>query len=70
MSLEVGKRGCDLRGPREGVVSVSTIAKHVQLVLSDRTVLSEGRDFGVLSPLIWRLGDLGAKHAFLKAGLG
>jgi DNA-binding transcriptional LysR family regulator len=53
-----------------GVVSRSVIAKHVQLVLSDRTALSEGRDFGVLSPLTWRLADLGAKHAFLKAGLG
>jgi len=53
-----------------GVVSVSAVGKHVQLVLSDRTVLSEGRDFGVLSPLTWRLADLGAKHAFLKAGLG
>jgi DNA-binding transcriptional LysR family regulator len=53
-----------------GVVSASTIAKHVQLVLTDRTVLSHGRDFGVLSPLTWRLADLGAKHAFLKAGLG
>jgi DNA-binding transcriptional LysR family regulator len=50
--------------------SLSAIAKHVQLVLSDRTVLSQGRDFGVLSPLTWRLADLGAKHAFLKAGLG
>ena len=30
----------------------------------------EGRNFGVLSPLTWRLADLGAKHAFLKAGLG
>jgi DNA-binding transcriptional LysR family regulator len=53
-----------------GVVSASAIAKHVQLVLSDRTALSEGRDFAVLSPLTWRLADLGAKHAFLKAGLG
>jgi DNA-binding transcriptional LysR family regulator len=53
-----------------GVASTSVIAKHVQLVLSDRTVLSDGRDFGVLSPLTWRLADLGAKHAFLKAGLG
>src|SRR5436190_5114083 len=53
-----------------GVVSASAIAKHVQLVLTDRTVLSKGRDFGVLSPLTWRLADLGAKHAFLKAGLG
>jgi DNA-binding transcriptional LysR family regulator len=46
------------------------IAKHVQLVLTDRSALSEGRNFGVLSPLTWRLADLGAKHAFLKAGLG
>ena len=53
-----------------GLVSASAIAKHVQLVLSDRTALSQGRDFGVLSPLTWRLADLGAKHAFLKAGLG
>jgi len=53
-----------------GVVPASTLAKHVQLVLTDRTVLSHGRDFGVLSPLTWRLADLGAKHAFLKAGLG
>jgi DNA-binding transcriptional LysR family regulator len=53
-----------------GVVSASAIAKQIQLVLTDRTALTEGRNFGVLSPLIWRLADLGAKHAFLKAGLG
>src|SRR5207249_10864451 len=53
-----------------GATSASAIAEHVQLVLADRTVLSEGRHFGVLSPLTWRLADLGAKHAFLKAGLG
>jgi DNA-binding transcriptional LysR family regulator len=53
-----------------GVVSASAIAKQVQLVLTDRTALTEGRNFGVLSPLTWRLADLGAKHAFLKAGLG
>ena len=53
-----------------GTVSAAAIARHVQLVLTDRTVLTEGRDFGVLSPLTWRLADLGAKHAFLKAGLG
>jgi DNA-binding transcriptional LysR family regulator len=58
-----------LAGTR-GVVSASAIAKEVQLVLTDRTALTEGRNFGVLSPLTWRLADLGAKHAFLKAGLG
>ena len=52
------------------MASASAIAEHVQLVLTDRTVLSDGRDFGVLSPLTWRLADLGAKHAFLKAALG
>jgi DNA-binding transcriptional LysR family regulator len=53
-----------------GIISKTAIAKHVQLVLTDRTALSEGRSFGVLSPLIWRLADLGAKHAFLQAGFG
>ncbi len=55
---------------RRGVIPASALAKHVQLVLSDRTVLTKGRDFGVLSPLTWRLADLGAKLAFLRAGLG
>ena len=56
--------------PMRGVIAASTIAREVQMVLTDRTTLSDGRSFGVLSPLIWRLADLGAKHAFLKAGLG
>ena len=55
---------------RRGAISSNAIAKEVQLVLTDRTALSEGRTFGVMSPLTWRLADLGAKHAFLKAGLG
>ena len=52
------------------IIPSATLSKHVQLVLSDRSELTEGRDFGVFSPLTWRLADLGAKHAFLKAGLG
>ncbi|MFN7158900.1 MAG: LysR family transcriptional regulator, partial [Erythrobacter cryptus] len=40
--------------------------RHLQLVLTDRSPLTEGREFSVLSPLTWRLGDLGAKHALLK----
>ena len=48
----------------------SELAKHLQLVLTDRSNLSKGKDFGVLSPRTWRLADLGAKHAFLRAGLG
>lgn len=55
---------------KRGAVSALAVAKQVQLVLTDRSALSSGRDFGVLSPLTWRLADLGAKHSFLKAGLG
>jgi DNA-binding transcriptional LysR family regulator len=53
-----------------GVVPKRTLTEHVQLVLTDRSKLSEGRNFGVLSPLTWRLADLGAKLEFLKAGFG
>jgi DNA-binding transcriptional LysR family regulator len=42
----------------------------LQLVLTDRSPLTEGRDFFVLSPRTWRLGDLGAKHALLLEGIG
>ncbi len=42
----------------------------MQLVLTDRSALSSGREFGVLSSKTWRIADLGAKHAFLLAGLG
>lgn len=43
---------------------------HVQLVLSDRSDLTRGQDFAVLSPHTWRVADLGAKHALLKEGIG
>lgn len=43
---------------------------HVQLVLTDRSPLTEGRDFSVVSPRTWRLADLGAKHALLREGIG
>jgi DNA-binding transcriptional LysR family regulator len=44
--------------------------RHLQLVLTDRSPLTEGREFSALSPMTWRLGDLGAKHSLLKEGLG
>ncbi|MDC8759529.1 LysR family transcriptional regulator [Janthinobacterium fluminis] len=53
-----------------GVIAHSVAAAHVQLVLTDRSTLTEGRHFGVLAAQTWRLADLGAKHAFLLAGLG
>ena len=54
----------------KGVIPKSELARHVQLVLTDRSSLSKGREFGVMSPSTWRLADLFAKHAFLINGLG
>jgi DNA-binding transcriptional LysR family regulator len=48
----------------------AVFVEHTQLVLSDRSRLTEGQDYGVFSTHTWRLGDLGAKHALLRAGLG
>lgn len=44
--------------------------RHLQLVLTDRSPLTEGKEFSVISPRTWRLADLGAKHALLLEGIG
>lgn len=43
---------------------------YTQLVLTDRSPLTAGRDFGVMGSRTWRLADLGAKHALLLEGIG
>jgi DNA-binding transcriptional LysR family regulator len=43
---------------------------HIQLVLTDRSHFTEGRDYAVMSPRTWRLADLGAKHSLLREGIG
>jgi DNA-binding transcriptional LysR family regulator len=55
---------------RVGVIPGTELRDHVQLVLTDRSNLSEGRDFDVYSANTWRIADLGTKHALLLAGLG
>jgi DNA-binding transcriptional LysR family regulator len=54
----------------EGRIETNVLSRHVQLVLTDRSALTAGRDYGVFSGRTWRLADLGAKHAMLLAGLG
>lgn len=53
-----------------GPIAPGEARRHLQLVLTDRSPLTEGRDFSVFSPRSWRLADLGAKHALLKEGIG
>lgn len=44
--------------------------EHVQLVLTDRSSLTQGRDIAVVGTSTWRLADLSSKHMLLKAGIG
>ena len=57
-------------GQKRTSLTPEMLADHVQLVLTDRSALSSGRQFGVMSAKLWHLADLGAKLAFLRAGLG
>lgn len=43
---------------------------HVQLVVYDRSPVTEGKDYSVIAGRTWRLGDLCAKHMLLRAGIG
>jgi len=54
----------------EAPIPTAVLREHLQLVVTDRSPLTEGRDFGVLGLRDWRLGDLGSKHALLVGGLG
>lgn len=51
-------------------IPTAVLREHLQLVVTDRSSLTEGRDFGVTGLRDWRLGDLGSKHALLVGGLG
>ena len=53
-----------------GPVPLSEVREHTQLVVTDLTDQTQGRDFNVYAYNIWRTTDLGVKHALLKAGLG
>jgi DNA-binding transcriptional LysR family regulator len=54
----------------KGKIPREVLSKYTQLVLTDRSDLSVGREMGVMSPTTWRLADLFAKHHFLLNGLG
>ncbi len=55
-----------LRGPLPGHI----VREYVQIILADRSVLSQDYEIGIYSPRRWRVLDLAAKHALLRAGLG
>lgn len=46
------------------------LADHLQIVQSDPSTLTEGRDFAVLSPQTCRVSGQDTKHALILAGVG
>ncbi|MEP7456085.1 LysR family transcriptional regulator [Phyllobacterium sp. SB3] len=57
-------------GKREKTLDVADLADHLQIVQSDPSPLTEGRDFGVISPQTCRVSNQDMKHALILAGLG
>ena len=53
-----------------GVIGAEAAERHVQIVLTDRSLLTAGTDFGVIAPRNWLVADLSTKQHFLCAGLG
>lgn len=54
----------------DGIIPTEVARDYTQLVLTDRSQLTAGQNFGVIAVRDWRLGDLGAKHMLLRTGLG
>ena len=51
-------------------LTAAELADQLQVVVPDPSPLTEGRDFGVLSPGTWRVSDNATKHALILAGVG
>lgn len=53
-----------------GPIPAQELKQHMQLVLSDRSRMTEGRNFRVFAERTWRVSDLGLKHALIRQGVG
>jgi DNA-binding transcriptional LysR family regulator len=51
-------------------LTLGDVREEVQLVVTDASGLTKGRDFNVLSYKTWRVSDVATKHALIRGGLG
>ena len=51
-------------------IRTAMLEEHIQLLHTDLSDLSRARGLNVLSPRVWYLCNLQAKHSFLRAGFG
>ncbi|WFS03245.1 LysR family transcriptional regulator [Rhizobium tumorigenes] len=51
-------------------LTIADVREEVQLVVTDSTAMTKGRDFNVLSYRTWRVSDVATKHHLVRGGLG
>lgn len=51
-------------------LTLADVREQVQLVVTDSSTLTHGKDFNVLSYKIWRVSDIATKHQLIRGGLG
>lgn len=51
-------------------LTLADVREEVQMVVTDASGLTNGRDFNVLSFKTWRVSDIATKHQLIKGGLG
>ncbi|MGX9147173.1 LysR family transcriptional regulator [Mesorhizobium sp. 128a] len=51
-------------------VAIEDAREHTQLVVTDQSERTKGRDFGVFAYRTWRLTDVRTKHILMREGLG
>ncbi|MFB9952233.1 LysR family transcriptional regulator [Rhizobium puerariae] len=51
-------------------LTLADVREEVQLVVTDASGLTKGRDFNVLSYRTWRVSDIATKHQLIRGGLG
>lgn len=51
-------------------VKIEDVREHTQLVVTDQSERTKGRDYGVFAYRIWRLSDMRTKHTLMREGLG
>lgn len=54
----------------KGPVPLEELREHTQLVVTDPSQRTRGRDFSVFAFRTWRLSDMHTKHLMIRAGLG
>jgi DNA-binding transcriptional LysR family regulator len=53
-----------------GRVPLNVVRQHIQLVISDVSKMTAGKDFGVFAYRIWRMTDMTTKYNLILSGLG